>query len=57
MKTILTSESTSRHSSGVGLKNVNERIKLYYGEEFGVFIESELEVGTTVYIRIPLMEA
>ncbi|MCD6321477.1 MAG: sensor histidine kinase [Clostridiales bacterium] len=57
LKSILISESTSRHSSGVGLKNVNERIKLCYGEEFGVFIESELEVGTTVYIRIPLTEA
>ncbi|MCK5758993.1 MAG: sensor histidine kinase [Clostridiales bacterium] len=57
LKSIMTSESTSKHSSGVGLKNVNERLKLYYGEKFGVFIESELEVGTTVYIRIPLMEA
>lgn len=57
LKHILTSESTSKHSSGVGLKNVNERIKLYYGEDFGVFINSELEVGTTVYIRIPLVEA
>lgn len=53
---ILEKESKSMHSSGVGLKNVNERIKLYYGKEYGISIESEPEVGTTVYIRIPLEE-
>ncbi|HHX59543.1 MAG TPA: histidine kinase [Epulopiscium sp.] len=40
--------------SGVGMKNVNERIKLYYGEQYGMEVESELEEGTTVYIKIPL---
>jgi two-component system sensor histidine kinase YesM len=38
----------------VGLKNVNERIKLYYGRQYGIEIISELEVGTTVNIRIPM---
>jgi len=56
LETIFTSESTSKHSSGVGLKNVNERIKLYYGDEYGISIESEAEVGTTVFIRIPITE-
>ncbi len=40
--------------SGVGMKNVNERIKLYYGAQYGMTVESELEEGTTVYIKIPL---
>lgn len=40
--------------SGVGMKNVNERIKLYFGEAYGMTVESELEEGTTVTIRIPL---
>ncbi len=56
LKTILTSESISKHSSGVGLKNVNERIKLYYGSEYGIVIESEQEVGTTVFIKVPLVK-
>ncbi len=34
--------------SGVGLKNVHERIKLYCGEEYGVVIESEPDVGTKI---------
>jgi two-component system sensor histidine kinase YesM len=37
---------------GVGIKNVDKRIKLYYGEEYGVNIESVVGQGTTVYIRV-----
>lgn len=53
LKNLLSQESTSYHSGGVGLKNVNERIKLFYGEEYGIEILSEVDVGTTVNIRIP----
>lgn len=38
---------------GYGLKNVNIRIKLNYGEGYGVFIESEAGFGTKVRIEIP----
>lgn len=41
-------------SKGYGLKNVNERIKLYYGEEYGVNIESTVNVGTSISIMIPI---
>ena len=41
--------------SGVGIKNVNERIKLCYGQQYGMSVESELEEGTKVYIQIPLL--
>jgi two-component system sensor histidine kinase YesM len=41
--------------SGVGVKNVNERIKLCYGKEYGMKVESKLEEGTTIYIKIPLI--
>ena len=36
-----------------GLYNVNERIRLFYGDEYGISIESEYEKGTTVTIRLP----
>jgi len=39
--------------TGYGVRNVKERIKLFYGEEYGVAFESELNVGTTVNIVIP----
>ncbi len=36
-----------------GLKNVNERIALNYGKEYGLYIESTLGVGTKVTVIIP----
>jgi two-component system, sensor histidine kinase YesM len=38
---------------GFGLKNVNERIKLYFGEKYGIKIDSKKGKGTRVEIRIP----
>lgn len=40
----------SRH---IGVTNVNQRLKLYFGEEYGVFIESREGVGTKVVCRFP----
>ncbi|OCT10634.1 two-component sensor histidine kinase [Paenibacillus pectinilyticus] len=37
----------------IGLKNVHERIRLVYGPPFGLDIESEIGLGTTIRIRIP----
>lgn len=51
---ILVTEHRKSKGSGVGIKNVDERIKLCYGKEYGLKIESELEVGTTVKIYLPL---
>lgn len=39
--------------TGIGIKNVNDRIKIYFGEEYGITIESELDEGTCVSIRMP----
>ena len=39
--------------SGFGLCNVNQRIKLYYGKQYGLIIESEPGVGTKVVVDIP----
>ena len=38
---------------GIGIKNVNDRIKIYFGEKYGISIESELDEGTCVTIRMP----
>lgn len=38
---------------GIGIRNVDERIKLYFGHEYGIQIRSEIEVGTCVTIAIP----
>ena len=45
-----------RHSSsdGYGIYNVNERIMLYYGKNFGLFYDSEEGEYTCATLRIPL---
>lgn len=51
---ILTDSSrVHKHGSGVGLVNVNNRIQILFGKEFGLIVESEPDEGTTVAIRIP----
>lgn len=40
-------------TNGVGVENVNKRIKLYYGEGYGLQYESQKNKGTTVSIIIP----
>lgn len=40
---------------GFGVTNVIDRIHLFYGEEYGIQVESEYGVGTKVEIRIPVM--
>ena len=43
-------------SSGIGIKNVNDRLKIYFGEKYGISIKSELDEGTAVTVRIPKIE-
>ncbi len=38
----------SKRGSGIGVKNVNERLLLYFGKEYGLTIESEPDEGTKV---------
>jgi two-component system sensor histidine kinase YesM len=45
-----------RMESGFGIGNVNKRIKLYYGKQYGLSIESEYDVGTRVRLVIPTVK-
>lgn len=45
--------STEVKGSHIGLRNVNQRIKLLYGEDFGITIESEPLVRSIIQILIP----
>ena len=42
--------------AGYGIFNVNERIRLSYGKEYGIFINSTLGTGTAVIIRHPIIK-
>lgn len=52
-RVLLSAEGRGGH---FGLRNVDERIKLYFGEEFGVSLASEEGQGTEVSVRIGLRE-
>jgi len=43
-------------SAGYGLRNVNERLLLHYGQEAGLSIDSREGEGTQVSFSIPIME-
>ncbi|MNH42684.1 hypothetical protein D3C79_1044330 [compost metagenome] len=43
-----------RNSGGIGLKNVNERIKLHYGNSYGLKVSSVSGKGTKVILQLPL---
>ncbi|MFA9377426.1 MAG: sensor histidine kinase [Lachnotalea sp.] len=42
--------------SGIGIKNVNERIQLSFGKSYGLHYESTLGVGTVVTVTLPVIE-
>ena len=46
-------DSMDQSVGGYGLKNVNLRIKLQYGQEYGISMESEEGFGTKVRIELP----
>ena len=43
---------TGNETKGFGVSNVNQRIKYYYGDEYGVFFESKENEGTNATIII-----
>jgi two-component system sensor histidine kinase YesM len=47
-------DSGSQHGSGIALLNVNERIKLHYGDEYGLQISSSHLTGTEVEFVLPI---
>ena len=47
---------SSRRGSGIGVRNVDERLKLCFGNEYGITITSEIDEGTKVSICIPKVE-
>ena len=49
-------ESTSG-GSGIGVRNVHQRLRLSFGEPYGLTIFSEPDEGTTVRIRLPVLTA
>ena len=52
VETILTAPAGK---SGIGVRNVHERIQLTFGREYGITIHSVEDEGTQVYLRLPVI--
>lgn len=46
-------KDTVEAGNSIGIYNINARMKMLYGEEYGVTVESVIGEGTTVTLRIP----
>ncbi len=49
------SHELAESGSSIGLININARMKMLYGEEYGLYINSDGKSGTTVILKIPRM--
>jgi two-component system sensor histidine kinase YesM len=54
LRAALANEGLAARESGFGLCNVHQRVKLYYGKQYGLTVESEYGQGTRVLLDIPL---
>ncbi|MBF1726106.1 MAG: sensor histidine kinase, partial [Streptococcus sp.] len=48
--------TSTKELGGVGIKNIQERLALFFGEAFSMEIESEPNAYTKVYLHLPLKE-
>ncbi len=55
-KSLLSPATDAKQGKGVGLMNVHERIRLYFGKIYGLTIDSEPDEGTTVTVKFPVLD-
>lgn len=56
MKSIFQKHKVNHERNGVGVYNVQARLQLYYGRQYGLCYESSPGGGTVAIVRIPDME-
>ena len=55
LRDLLNKKNASReHFTGIGVNNVDDRMKLIYGENYGILIESQEGRGTKITVCFPL---
>ncbi|MCR8642506.1 histidine kinase [Paenibacillus sp. N1-5-1-14] len=53
LRTLLDPSDSLKSKRRIGMFNVDQRIKLHFGAEYGLFVTSTVGVGTTITIRLP----
>lgn len=56
LKTIFCVESSYESITGLGIQNVDSRIKHFFGDEYGIELRSAKEFGTSAIIKVPCIE-
>lgn len=51
IRAIMSKDRSDR--AGIGIKNVNDRLKIYFGSRYGITIDSRPDEGTRVTVRMP----
>lgn len=46
----------NKSAGGFGIKNVNDRIQIYFGKQYGVTLQSEQDRGTEALVRFPCFQ-
>ncbi|MCD8097468.1 MAG: histidine kinase [Lachnospiraceae bacterium] len=49
-------DTVEREKGGIAIANVNKRIKLLFGEEYGIYIRSAPDAGIDVYVTLPIVQ-
>lgn len=53
---VIGSSEKGKKGTGIALTNVNSRIKLFYGDEYGLSVQSDINYGTDIQIMLPLKD-
>ncbi|HTG71104.1 MAG TPA: sensor histidine kinase [Candidatus Udaeobacter sp.] len=56
LRKLWTDPSQNENGSGFGLFSIDHRIKLYFGTPYGIELQSKVYNGTTIIVKIPLIE-
>ena len=53
LASVFKKKTSDKRHNGVGMKNIEARLKMHYGPDYGLFVESKEGRGTTVTVTIP----
>ncbi|MBU3158825.1 PocR ligand-binding domain-containing protein [Clostridium frigoris] len=56
LKTIFAVENSYENLTGLGIKNVDSRIKHFFGPKYGINLKNSKETGTTATINVPCIK-
>ena len=53
LKSLIAGNIVVEEQNGFGMANVEKRLQMQYGAAYGIKVDSTLDEGTTVTVRIP----